>query len=589
MKIKTNFAKIYDSFCSVIPEEKTDKKILKSNSILFIRKNKKTSKFFYNENSIQNNSNILEDDYCSSVYNDPFPISNKKSNQKKLNKTFSKERKNGNFSVKLNNSFDSKDIFNNKIILKNKLIFLFSKLKKKISLNIPNKSINLKSKFSNFNPKINKHIRFSYQILNCNEKDNAFLKHTNTVSNTDEFKSSNNNFISYIENSKIMNSNQKTKSTLIKRNNTEDLVHNFSSNISQRNKDKNNSRLINHINSLNNRKNSDTSNNNIKYNNSNIKKIIYKSPPQSKIFFKKRIVLEEEYVINEKGEKKLLRVKKLDNNNENDEVRFREDKVFIQKNNENELYNKLKNSTQKNFYIKNNYQMYNSANNTNNNICIKNNNNNNINNGRKKLKYEILYKNNNPNNINNILVVENNNFNKKYSFKNTNSNIKNSVNEQPIILCYDFSQRYQNNINQCRSRKATNFDKNDINLNTKNYLFNNYNNNYVRNVLSPNCNNRKNHNFHEIKSLSKDKKRCSNGSFKCENNVVYESKKCNNNSIVFVNNCNKFKATQKHNFNIINNKISKVNYNSVNFNNNDYNAPTRTSSTTQYAVPYIDY
>ena len=63
---------------------------------------------------------------------------------------------------------------------------------------------------------------------------------------------------------------------------------------------------------------------------------------------------------------------------------------------------------------------------------------------------------------------------------------------------------------------------------------------------------------------------------------------CNNNSIVYVNNCKKYKGNQKNNSNIINKKISKINYSSPNINNNDNNARTTSSSTTQYAVPYIE-
>ena len=206
--------------------------------------------------------------------------------------------------------------------------------------------------------------------------------------------------------------------------------------------------------------------------------------------------------------------------------------------------------------------------------------------------------------MNNISVLKDQKFTN--SFKNINNNGKqlryksmnktNFVLRDPVMLCNDLSERNKNNI---RLRKFTNLnpliDITECSNNMQNNLLNNYYNGKFQ---------KKNHNFHEIKSISRDNRhqQFSNEiAYINKNNVLYESKKNynsindednRNKKIVYVNRCN-----NKNNYeNELKRNFKDKYYNSQlifsqralskKTTSSEYNIPT--TSSTQYGFTYID-
>ena len=649
----------------------------------------------YSNNNLFNKSN--KDFYQNKSFSQKIKI-NKKYNFSLNNNNINLNKS---FDLLIPNFFiEYFDIKNSKEFLFQKLIDLFSKLKTKNNNNllyinndknlIENGMIEIpKSKFSRKNKtlKSNKIIRLTDQNIKTTKQNYVFYesidttnfqRHTKTLTDSNglffsdtenEAKTINNQTVNNlyfsphdkkIRSEKINTKNSVIKNTLIKKSIADDLKEESASSISERYHKNNNNginrtmKYLNNNNFLNNIINNNKiflkesvvkeSHNHIEFNSINsssnrkgIVKNFKTSQEQPKFCFKKRILLEEEYIVNDKGEQKLICVKRLkpsnttininnrniiNNNDLNNNIAYttnglqvidcakqlyRKENNFID--NIPHFNYRAKNNTQKNFYSKclNNSKsmIYDKINLKENMIINKNLNrvqstNNYFPNKRKNSNIIIM----NEDNMNNISVLKDQKFTN--SFKNINNNGKqlryksmnktNFVLRDPVMLCNDLSERNKNNI---RLRKFTNLnpliDITECSNNMQNNLLNNYYNGKFQ---------KKNHNFHEIKSISRDNRhqQFSNEiAYINKNNVLYESKKNynsindednRNKKIVYVNRCN-----NKNNYeNELKRNFTDKYYNSQlifsqralskKTTSSEYNIPT--TSSTQYGFTYID-
>ena len=604
----------------------------------FSQKTKTKKKYNFSLNNINTNLNKTFDIFIPNFFIEGFDTNNSQEFLfKKLNYLFSKLNKKVSNNLLYNNT--------NKNLTENGII------------EIPTSRFSRKNKTlqNNNNPRFTdqnkKKVKQNYVFYESIDTTNLH-RHTKTLTDTNglvfsdienDTKSNNNKTIKStlfsprdikIKNDKIITKNSIIKNSLVKRNIINDFNSESISTTSEKSKlntTKNNKngvkRIIKHLkNNSNNFTNNlisknenplkesivKESHNHIEFNSINSssnRKVINKSyntsQEQPKFCFKKRILLEEEYIVNDRGEQKLICVKRLEpnntninnrNSNNNDELNnnivyttnemqdnvtkqiYKKENNFIE--NSPNFYYRSKNNTQKNFYNncpENSKSMFYDKINLKQNIINKNLN---------RVQSTSYYFSNRKNN-NNIIVMSDDNIN------------NNRINDQKFlssaILCNKLSEKNKNNISL---RKFTNLNQlleiNDEYSNSiQNNLINNYYNGYSQ---------RKNHNFHEIKSISKDNRhrQFSNNNLLYKNKINYNSINsinCENNKnkkIVYVNRCNhknNCESELKRNFTdkYYNSQLlySQRGLSKKTTLSNDYNIPTTTSST-QYGLTFID-
>lgn len=679
---------IYDTSILSSDFNKKNNKIYKKRT--FSKKNK-------NNNTLLNNNININKSFISEISNnyiDYFEIINHKNNSKEflINKLiyfFSNIKKNN----KINITINCYDNYNSKFSRKNKII-------KNLTINNNNNHLNEQYNQNIKNKKEYYNLYESIDIINQPYKKTKTLSElngrlfNNDIENEKTINNDNNNKLIKINKPFFSPNNRRIKNRIESFN--DDIIDEdkddhkiYISGNDDFNSDSNRyatqRQIINNNNQIN---KSSLNNNNEYYNinndiinniyNKNNKMIKYKQPiNKPKYYYKKKVLFEEEYEVDDKGDQKLICVKRLEPKNKNDEINNQKlynyssidipvndinKNIYVNKNlsdlkNNNNCY-RTKNNTQDNFYIKknnipshNNYNLSNkksvkfdethinkeisqkkltrvlSSNyiternysNGHYNISINNNmNNSNINNSNHNIVImgdEKLNKTNKISLLKDQYLLRYNNLNQFEDINYiTNDNRMIIPSEHPIIIYNKFPQKRNNNVRYKLKKYNNNKFINIHECSNKNYynnlynnLYNNYNYNiiYDENEIISQRNQKKNYNFHEIKSISKGKRReySSEVVGPSNNNVLYESKlnqyingvnyekgnykKMKNNNIICVNRVNKSIIDLKRNqtdkyydSQIINPRINN--------NNNNFNLRRITTSSSKYGISYIE-